>query len=53
MAYLDWDHVEDERIEAQVEAQMAEEAASGQQLRRRGIKDIWAAAKRDVEEIRQ
>jgi hypothetical protein len=50
MAYLDWEDKENERVQAQVTADMAEEAASGRSIHRRGIKDIWDAAERDNEE---
>lgn len=50
IAYLDWEEKEDKRVEAQVTATMAEEAASGRSIRRRGMQDYWDTAERDVAE---
>lgn len=38
MAYLDWSKAEDDRIEAQVAAELRDDPAA---RRRRGVKDIW------------
>lgn len=46
MAYIDWDNVEDARVEQRVAEDIAAEPIS----RRRGIKAIWGAARRDLEE---
>ncbi|KAJ3454861.1 hypothetical protein MRS44_013461 [Fusarium solani] len=44
MSYLDWDKAENERVEQNVGVEMAEQPFSG----RRGMRDIWDAAERDV-----
>lgn len=46
MAYLDWDKAEEDRVEAQVAAEMERNPFSS----RRGMKDIWEAAAKDIEE---
>lgn len=46
IAYLDWSKVEDDRVEAQVAAEMAGNPFSS----RRGMGEIWDAAARDVDE---
>ena len=46
MAYLDWDKAEEDRVEAQVAAQMRDSSFSG----RRGMGEIWDAAARDIAE---
>ncbi|KAJ3455262.1 hypothetical protein MRS44_013862 [Fusarium solani] len=45
MSYLDWDKAENERVEQNVGIEMAEQPFSG----RRGMRDIWDAAERDLE----
>lgn len=45
MSYLNWDKAENERVEQNVGAEMAEQPFSG----RRGIRDMWSAAERDLE----
>lgn len=45
MAYLDWDKAEDDRVEAQVLAEMEGNHFSS----RRGMRDIWAATDADCE----
>jgi hypothetical protein len=49
MAYLDWEDAENNRVQNQVKADMAEERASGRFKRIRGMKDIWRTAQRDDE----
>ncbi|KAJ0121840.1 Uncharacterized protein HZ326_31444 [Fusarium oxysporum f. sp. albedinis] len=44
MSYLDWDRAENDRVEQNVEIEMAEQPFS----RRRGMQDIWDAAERDI-----
>jgi hypothetical protein len=47
MAYLDWDKVEADRIEAQV----AEETENGRLFtNRRGMGELWEMAQRDIDE---
>ena len=45
MSYLDWDKAENERVEQNVGIEMAEQPFSG----RRGMREIWDAAERDLE----
>lgn len=45
MSYLDWDKAETERVESNVEKEMAQEPF----LQRRGMQHIWDAAERDRE----
>jgi hypothetical protein len=45
MAYLDWSKAEDDRVEAQVAAEMEGNPFSS----RRGMGDIWRAAEKDSE----
>ncbi|KAJ3454449.1 hypothetical protein MRS44_018343 [Fusarium solani] len=45
MSYLDWDKAENERVEHNVGAEMAEQPFSG----RRGMREIWDAAERDLQ----
>ena len=45
MAYLDWSKAEDDRVEAQVAAEMERSPFSS----RRGMHDIWEAAAVDSE----
>jgi hypothetical protein len=47
MAYLDWSKAEDERIEAQVVAEIGDNPFGSN---RRGMDDIWRRAERDAEE---
>lgn len=46
MAYLDWSKAEDDRVEAQVAAEMESNPFSS----RRGMRDIWEAAENDGKE---
>lgn len=46
MSYLDWDRGETKRVKENIEREIAEQLF----LRRRGMKDIWKAAERDIEE---
>ena len=46
IAYLDWDKLENDRIQAQVAAGIGNNPFSS----RRGIGEIWRAAERDLEE---
>jgi len=46
MAYLDWDKAENDRIEAQVAAEMERSPFSS----RRGVQEIWEAVEKDIEE---
>ncbi|KAJ6436880.1 reverse transcriptase [Purpureocillium lavendulum] len=50
MAYLDWTEAEDNRVEAQVAAEMESNRWS---RGRRGMDDIWGAAERDCDEQQQ
>jgi hypothetical protein len=50
IAYLDWDEADDQRVQAQVEAAIAQERASGSFINRRGIQYIWDAAEADNQE---
>lgn len=50
MAYLDWTEAEDNRVEAQVAAEMQSNRWS---RGRRGMDDIWGAAERDCDEQQQ
>jgi hypothetical protein len=45
MSYLDWDKAENERVEENVGIEMAKQPFSG----RRGMRDIWDAAEKDLE----
>jgi hypothetical protein len=45
MAYLDWSKAEEDRVEAQVATEMEGNPFSS----RRGMRDIWEAAARDIE----
>ena len=44
MSYIDWDKAENERVEQNVEIEMAEQPLSW----RRGMQDIWDAAERGI-----
>lgn len=46
MAYLDWDKSEQDRIERKVAAEMEGNPFSS----RRGMREIWEAAEKDIEE---
>jgi hypothetical protein len=46
MAYLDWSKAEDDRVEAQVAAEMESNPFSS----RRGMRNIWEAAENDGKE---
>jgi hypothetical protein len=46
MAYLDWSKAEDDRVEAQVAAEMKGNPFSS----RRGMREIWEAAAYDIEQ---
>ena len=46
MAYLDWSKSEDDRIEAQVAAEIEGNPFST----RRGVQEIWEATEKDSEE---
>jgi hypothetical protein len=48
MAYLDWSKAEDDRVEAQVAAEMNSNAFSSSS--RRGMREIWEAAEKDGKE---
>ena len=50
MAYLDWTHLEDQRVEEQVQKEME---ADGYRSRRRGMDDIWEAAAQDRQQQQQ
>ena len=45
MSYLDWDRAENERVEKNVAIEMAQQPFSA----RRGMREIWDAAERDLE----